>query len=185
VKEGKIVSDSSSNRATLDTHGVSLNVVKVTATCAGISTVQEVLVTIGSSPVAAPEAKDIAIIEFKRDLKHPTRVDNGASAELDRYADALAFTPDAKGVVVGYAMRNEKSQFSAQRAVNTKHYLTKEKGIDPARIELRTGSDNDQRTDLFIIPAGAIFPEEPATKLVDENTVKPIARVLAKANKAH
>ncbi len=100
-------------------------------------------------------------------LKRPTRVDNEAKGELDRYADALAAAPDAKGVVVGYATAKEdtpkkgskkRPDFAARRAVNTKDYVTKEKGIDPARIEPRTGTGDDQKTELWIVPAGATFP---------------------------
>ena len=107
----------------------------------------------------------------------------------DRYADALAAAPDAKGVVVGYAAAKEDEagkggkNFAAQRAVNTKDYLTKEKGIDPARIEARTGS-GDPKVELWIVPAGAVFP--PAnTTAVDEAMVKPVPRVAPKRKKAH
>jgi hypothetical protein len=125
-----------------------------------------------------PQANKFGAIEFKHDLKRPTRVDNEAKGELDRYADALAAAPDAKGVVVGQATKSEqakKGNYAAQRAINTKAYLTQEKGIDPARIEVRAGSEDDQRTDLWIVPADAQFPEEDTVK-VDERQIKPKAR---------
>ncbi len=140
----------------------------------------------------APEAKQFGTIEFKRDIKRPTRVDNEAKGELDRYADALAAAPDSKGVVVGYATAKENTpkkgskhvpDFAAQRAVNTKEYVTKEKGIDPARIEPRTGSGEGQKVDLWIVPAGATFPEA-GTTVVDEAKVKAVPRVAVR-KKAH
>ncbi len=127
-----------------------------------------------------PQANKFGAIEFKHDQKRPTRVDNEAKGELDRYADALAADPEAKGVVVGQATSEEKSKpagrnFAAQRAINTKAYLTEEKGIDPTRIEVRAGSEDDQRTDLWVVPAGAQFPEE-GTEPVNEQKVKAIPR---------
>ncbi len=112
-----------------------------------------------------PQASEPGTIEFKRDARRPTRVDEEAKAELDRYADALAAEPGAKGVVVGYATAKEDRArrapgFAAQRAVNTKSYLTNEKGIDPTRIEPRTGSGNFQKVDLWIVPEGATFPDQ-------------------------
>jgi hypothetical protein len=139
-------------------------------------------------PPPAPVANDFGAIEFKHDLKRPTRVDNEAKGELDRYADALAAAPDSKGVVVGYATTeedatNKGSKFAAERAVNTKDYMTKEKGVDASRIEPRTGTGSDQKTELWIVPAGATFPAE-GTNVVDENKVKPISRAAAPAKKA-
>ncbi len=54
------------------------------------------------------------------------------------------------------------------------------KGIDPARIEVRAGSEDDQRTDLWVVPAGAEFPEEDTVK-VDERQMKAVPRVAPKA----
>ena len=130
-------------------------------------------------PAAKPEANKFGAIEFKHDAKRPTRVDNEAKGELDRYADALAAAPDAKGVVVGQATKAEqakKGNYAAQRAINTKAYLVQEKGVDPARIEVRAGSEDDQRTDLWIVPADAQFPEADTVK-VDEGQVKAVPRV--------
>lgn len=36
----------------------------------------------------------------------------------------------------------------------------KEKGIDPARLEVRTGSGGAQTADIWIVPAGATFNAE-------------------------
>ena len=127
-----------------------------------------------------PQANKFGSIEFKHDLKRPTRVDNEAKGELDRFADALAAAPDAKGVVVGQATSEEKAKpagrkYPAQRAINTKAYLTQEKGVDPARIEVRAGTEDDQRVDLWVVPAGSQFPEE-GTELVNEQQMKAIPR---------
>ncbi len=127
----------------------------------------------------AATAKQYGTIEFQRDSKRPTRVDNEAKGELDRYADALAAAPEVKGVLVGSATAKEalaSSDFAAQRAVNTKDYLTKEKGIDPARIEPRIGGGEGQKVELWIVPGGATF-QGTGTTVVDEAKVKAVPRI--------
>ncbi len=120
-------------------------------------------------------------------------MDNEAKGELDRYADALAAAPDANGVLVGYAKAKETqaskgstkvSDIAAQRAVNTKEYLTKEKGIDPARIEPRTASRNGQKVELWIVPLGATFSQA-GTMVVDQAKVKAVPRVALKRKSVH
>ena len=44
-----------------------------------------------------------------------------------------------------------------QRAANAKDYLVREKGIDPARLEVRTGSAGTQTVDIWFVPTGATF----------------------------
>lgn len=126
-----------------------------------------------------PTPSKFGFIEFVRDLKRPARVDNEAKGELDRYAEALAAVPDATGVLVGYAKSKDGQEhrhvvaLAGERAVNTKAYLTKEKGIDPARVQPRAGSAEDDNFELWVVPAGTSFAPE-GTKLVDEPTVKPL-----------
>jgi hypothetical protein len=62
---------------------------------------------------------------------------------------------------------------AAQRGVNTKQYRIHEKGIDSARIELRTGMATGQTVD-GVVPPGASFSDD-GTTLVDESSVKPQA----------
>lgn len=176
---------------TLDTAGVQSSSITVNCT---VSDDRSLTATASTSvnisvPPPAPVANDFGKIKFEHDLKRPTRVDNEAKGELDRYADALAASPDAKGVVVGYATAKENAtkagkSFAAERAVNTKDYVTKEKGIDPTRIEPRTGSGDDQKTELWIVPAGATFTATD-TKVVNETKVKAIPRLAAPAKKGH
>jgi outer membrane protein OmpA-like peptidoglycan-associated protein len=186
---------------TLDTTGVPQSTITVNCTATddrnlSTSASADVSCMVPAAPVKAEapvqQPSKFGSIEFKRDTKRPTRVDNEAKGELDRYADALAAAPDSRGVVVGYATAKEdeakkgkaKPEFAAQRAVNTKDYLTAEKGIDAARIEARTGSDDDQRVDLWVVPAGATFAES-GTAVVDESQVKAVPRTAVKAEKAH
>jgi len=42
-------------------------------------------------------------------------------------------------------------------AANTKAYLVSEKGIDSARIDIYTGSQDGKAVSIVLIPAGATF----------------------------
>jgi opacity protein-like surface antigen len=118
-----------------------------------------------SPPPAAPLASNLCPVSFERDATRPTRVDNEAKACLDDIALNLQRSSDAKLALVGNqdakesAMkRREKTNFAAERAVNTKQYLVNEKGIDPSRILLYTGTDDAKTVTSTLIPAGAVNP---------------------------
>jgi hypothetical protein len=66
--------------------------------------------------------------------------------------------------------------------VNSKDYLAKDKGVDAARIEPRTGIGEDQKAELWIVPAGARFAAE-GTTVVDESKVKAVPRIALKAKR--
>jgi hypothetical protein len=178
---------------TLDTTGVPAGAVGVHCTVSddrSLTSSANASVKV-SLPAPPPAAEHVRAIEFKNDVKRPTRVDNQAKGELDRYADALAAQPDAKGVLVGYATARESapsknrtltSNFAAQRAVNAKDYVTKEKGIDPTRVEVRTGQGEDRKVELWIVPAGATFAAD-GTSVVNEAQVKAVPRVALKTRK--
>ncbi len=154
------------------------------ATTATTTSAQPVSVNAQSSS-ALPQPSKFGTVEFKRDVKRPTRVDNEAKGLLDRYGDDLAAKPEVNGVVVGFAKASEDVPgFAAKRAVNTKDYLTKEKGIDPARVQPRTARGDEQKAELWIVPAGASFAAEGST-VVDESKIKPVTRVPLKRRSAH
>lgn len=148
------------------------------------------------TPEAAKPLKPskFGAIGFRRDRKHPTRVDDEAKGELDRYAVALDATPELKGVVVGHAgvvvghagakkNRARKMAIAAQRALNTKAYLTGEKGIDGARIASRIGGANRRNAELWIVPSGARFATK-GTRVVDKRRVRTLPRIPLKAGNA-
>jgi len=122
-------------------------------------------------PPPPPTASKLNEINFP-DKKKPARVDNAAKAILDDVALKLQRDADAKAVVIGFADAEElkkktNKNLAAERAYNTKQYLTTEKGIDPARIEVRTGSGDGQKAEIWVVPAGATFTGE-GTTVVDE-----------------
>ncbi len=131
-------------------------------------------------PPPPPTASKLNEIVFPNEKK-PWRVDNTAKAILDDVALRLQREPDAKAVIIGYQDPSEDKNVKklklknlpALRAVDTKYYLTNDKGIDPSRIETRTGTAGGNRAEIYIVPAGATF-NVPDTTVVDENVVKPI-----------
>ena len=109
----------------------------------------------------------------------PWRVDNTCKAVLDDVAQALKNQADAKVVIVGFADPDEvkkRKNLAAERAVDAKAYLSggeAKQAIDPSRLEVRTGSGGGQKTEYWLVPAGASFTQAD-TQPVDETKVKPI-----------
>jgi outer membrane protein OmpA-like peptidoglycan-associated protein len=134
-------------------------------------------------PPPPPTASKLNEINFP-DTKKPWRVDNAAKAILDDVALKLQREADAKAVVIGSADPDEmkvkkNANLAAQRAFNTKEYLTTEKGIDPSRIELRTGGTGT-KAEIWVVPAGASFTGEGTTVVDESKMVKPPAAKPAK-----
>ncbi len=147
-----------------------------------------------------PTVSTLCSISFAKDKERPTRVNNEAKACLDEIALDLQKQSDAKAVVVGESDAKEKAKaekeaklakhnkhlkvedLAAQRAVNTKDYLVKEKGIDASRISVATGTTDDQTVEDYLVPAGATFSV--STTPVDESVVKvQVRKPLAVAHK--
>jgi len=139
-----------------------------------------------------PHVQPLASIDFGADKKRPARADNEAKAVLDGIALELQRQPDAKLVVVGEADAKEQAatakeqtfalkhkhakvvDLAALRAVNVKDYLVTEKGIDASRISVATGTEDAQKVENYLVPAGANFAADvPGTTPVDETMVKP------------
>jgi len=136
-----------------------------------------------------PHVSALCPITFDKDKARPTRVDNEAKACLDQVTDALKNDPTATVVVVGEADAKEKMppmskhakvrDFAAERAVNTKDYLVNEEqsGVDASRISVRTGMEDSQAVQDYLVPAGATFENDvQGTTPVVQSSVKPLAR---------
>jgi outer membrane protein OmpA-like peptidoglycan-associated protein/opacity protein-like surface antigen len=179
----------SGNTATLDTTGASAGPITATATCTdsrGLTATGRASVNV-EVPPPPPQASKLNEIAFKR---NSARVDNTAKAILDDVALRLQREADAKAVIVGYQEPKEKGKnLAAERAANAKQYLTKEKGIDPSRIETRTNpGGSGMKADIYLVPAGATF-NEPGTEVVTAAPTKapygrPAARKPAARKKA-
>jgi hypothetical protein len=77
---------------------------------------------------------------------------------------------DARLILVGHYLSAEKDTAASERDLNARQYLTKEKGIDPTRIQMRIGSDSGKTVDNILVPAGAFF-NDIGTHPFDESTV--------------
>ena len=174
------VSSGAGNTATLSTGGAAVGTVTVTCHLVddlGKAASATTTVTINPpQPPPPPATRALCSQSFARDRKRPTRVDNEAKGCLDDIALALIAEPDAKLVLVAHADSTDKPGAAAQRAVNVKRYLVHDKGIDAARIELRTGTEKERTADAFLIPAGASFAEG-GTTVVDESKFEPQERM--------
>ena len=133
-------------------------------------------------PVAAPTTQNLCTLNFERDTRRPTRVDNEAKACLDDVALNLQRSTDAKLALVGNAAGSEKmgSKKAGERAVNAKDYLVKEKGIDASRVSVYTGSTDGKTVTTTLIPAGANMDTTGDTA-VDESAVKAVPRTAGRA----
>lgn len=130
-------------------------------------------------PPPQPKTQTLCSINFDRDKRRPARVDNEAKACLDDVALNLQRQSDATAVVVGDSATGEKMgpKLAAQRAVNTKDYLVKEKGIDASRVQVRTGSEPGKQVQNYLVPAGANFDNDvQGTTQVNEDSVRPQKR---------
>jgi len=179
---GGTVSGNGAN-ATLNTTGASAGTITVSATCTdsrGLNTQASTQVTVENPPPPPPpQASKLSDCDFANmaKIKKPWRVDNECKGKLDDVAKNLQQNADNKLVIVGNAEPGEKRpNLAAERAVDAKAYLTggeAKLGIDPSRIETRTGSAGTMTDEFWIVPAGGTFSEE-GTQPVDEMKVKPV-----------
>ncbi|MGB6158447.1 MAG: REJ domain-containing protein [Acidobacteriaceae bacterium] len=178
------------NTATLSTTGAPSGTITVTGTVQddkGQTASATTTVNVEAPPPPpAPKMQTLCSIQFDKDKRRPTRVDNEAKACLDDVGLNAQQKADASLVVVGNAApvpapktkyQREHAvtaeQVAAQRAVNTKAYLVTEKGIDASRIQVRTGTNGQNEVEDYLVPAGATFDNDvPGTTPVDENAVK-------------
>ena len=167
----------SSSTATLSTAGAAAGTITVTCNVVddkGQTASTTTSITVNAPPPPpAPQTSQLCSINFDRDKRRPARVDNEAKACLDDISLNLQRSSDAKLAVVGNAGSGEKlgTKLAAERAVNTKDYLVKEKGVDASRVSVYTGTQDGKTVTNTLIPAGANLDSTGITT-VDESTVK-------------
>ena len=158
------------NSATFAAADVNPGIVKITCNVvddrgnAGSATT---LITVAAPPPPpvppAPTAHPLCSVSFERDRKRPVRVDNEAKGCLDDVALGMNRSADSVLYIVGKHDPQEKPEAAAERTLNVKQYLTDEKGIDPARIQVRTGETTGRTVDNVLVPPGARFDTEGTT----------------------
>jgi hypothetical protein len=161
--------------ATLNTAGAPSGVINITCNVVddlGKQATASTQVTINvPPPPPAPQTSNLCSVSFDRDKKRPVRVDNEAKGCLDEIALTLNRESSAKLVIIGKHAADESTDAAEQRALNVEQYLTDEKGIDPSRIELRTGNDPGRTVDSVLVPTGATFAPGDTTTF-DPGSVK-------------
>ncbi len=165
--------------AALSTVGVSPGDVTVTCNVVddkGQTATSNVTIVVAQPPPPppapiAPAMQSLCSITFDRDTKRPDRVDNEAKGCLDDVALTLNRETSDKLLIIGSHADKETNRDSAVRAMNAAEYLTKEKGIDPTRLDLRIGPDNGRTVALMLVPPGAVIDSAAATSF-DTSTVK-------------
>lgn len=169
------------NTGTLNTTGAPAGPITVSATCTdsrGLTASSNAQVNVEQPPPPPPQSSKLSECAFPNKVK-PWRVDNTCKAVLDDVAQALKNQADAKVVIVGFADPDElkkRKNLAGERAVDAKAYLSggeAKQAIDPSRLEVRTGSGGGQKTEFWLVPAGANFTQAD-TQPVDEGKVKPI-----------
>jgi outer membrane protein OmpA-like peptidoglycan-associated protein len=153
----------SGSTATLSTDGAAPGTISIGATCTdsrGLTGQATTQVTVENPPPPPPKASKLSQCDFPNEKK-PWRVDNTCKAILDDVAKNLQQNPDNKLVIVGNAEPTERRKnLAAERAVNSKAYLVggeAKQGIDPSRVEVRTGSAGSKTAEYWIVPPGATF----------------------------
>ncbi|HEX8564936.1 MAG TPA: PKD domain-containing protein [Pyrinomonadaceae bacterium] len=99
--------------------------------------------------------------------KVPTELDrygrlipNAEKARLDNVAIAAQNDPGARLVIVATG----RNAAGARRRANfARNYLVNTRGIDPGRIEIRSGGVGTEETVIWLVPAGAPDPAPAAT----------------------
>jgi hypothetical protein len=173
ASSGQIASNTAT--ATLATAGAVPGTINVTCSVVddlGKQATANTSVTVTAPPPPpTPKLINLCSISFERDRKRPVRVDNEAKGCLDEIALTLNRESSAKLVIVGRHSADESPEAAAQRDLNVQQYLTDEKGIDPLRIELRTGGEPGRSLDSILIPAGASFTPGD-TNTFDRNSIR-------------
>ena len=171
----------SGSTASLNTAGASAGPVTVTATCTdsrGLNTQGSAKVNVENPPPPPPPpaARKLNQCDFPNKVK-PWRVDNTCKAILDDVARNVRQNAESRLVIVGNSDAGEKRpNLAAERAVNSKAYLTSGEahlGIDPTRIETRTGRAGTKTAMYWVVPGGGPYSAE-GTQAVDESKVKAV-----------
>ncbi len=157
---------STGNVTTVTAHGpgdlvINCNVVDDQGRTATATAIINVIASQAAAAMAPlPLQRDMCTVGFERDRRRPARVDNEAKACLDDIALAMQREQDATLVVLGNHANNESASLAAERAVNVKQYLTAEKGIDPARVQVRATDGGARSVTSIFLPIGSSFNEE-------------------------
>jgi outer membrane protein OmpA-like peptidoglycan-associated protein len=165
---------SSRNQATLDTTDSAPGPIAVRATAFDdrqLSASTVVNVNVEAPAPSAPAAQKLMELEFKSGSAY---VDNRSKAVLDDVALKMQQDPNLNAVLAGSAIAGEGGNMALRRAQNAMAYLTKSKGIDPQRIQVKANPEPGQKVEVWTLPAGATLPATtPGTAQPPQTTAPP------------
>ncbi|HEY0760476.1 MAG TPA: hypothetical protein VGD59_14590 [Acidisarcina sp.] len=171
------------NTATLSVGGAPAGSITVTCNVADdkggtASATATVNVTVPTPPEVkhvVPQCQDTPAIGFT-DPQRPARVNNEAKACLDAVTLSAKTQSDATVVIVGEQSSSAHPGLAAQRAANTKQFLTTDEGIDASRVSIRTGTADKDTVEAYLVPAGANFDADVMGTTAVDDSVKPQVR---------
>jgi outer membrane protein OmpA-like peptidoglycan-associated protein len=149
---------SNRNQATLDTTDTGPGPISVRATAFDdrqLSASTVVTVNVEAAAAALPTAQKLMELDYKPNSGY---VDNRSKAVLDDVALKLQQDPNLNVVLTGSGDAGEPRSMGLQRAQNAMAYLTKAKGIDPQRIQVKAGTEPGRKVEVWTLPAGAQLP---------------------------
>jgi hypothetical protein len=114
-----------------------------------------VTVNVEAAAPAMATAQKLMELDYKPNSGY---VDNRSKAVLDDVALKMQQDPNLNAVLSGSADSGEPRSMGLQRAQNAMAYLTKAKGIDPQRIQVKAGTEPGRKVDVWTLPAGATLP---------------------------
>ena len=149
---------SNRNQATLDTTDSGPGPIAVRATAFDdrqLSASTVVTVNVEAAAPAVPTAQKLMELDYKPNSGY---VDNRSKAVLDDVALKMQQDPNLNAVLSGSADSGEPRSLALQRAQNAMAYLTKSKGIDPQRIQVKAATEPGRKVEVWTLPAGATLP---------------------------
>ena len=98
-------------------------------------------------PAAPARTKESCLVRFDLDARHPTAVEDEAKICLDQIGVDLKRSPSTRLALIGNSGTRDaagrptgtSAADAAERARNSRDYLVKSAGIDPARIQILAG----------------------------------------------
>lgn len=149
---------SNRNQATLDTTDTPSGPIAVRATAFDdrqMSASTVVTVNVEAPAPALPTPQKLMELDYKTGSAY---VDNRSKAVLDDVALKMQQDPNLNAVLAGQAQPGEGGTMALRRAQNAMEYLTKSKGIDPQRIQVKASTEPGQKVEVWTLPAGAALP---------------------------
>ena len=193
TSDGGQVSGSGTSATVTATQADAGHSITVTGTVSddrGLHTTCTAAIDVPAPPPAAPACvniEDWGQCTFEKDPRRPWRVDNDCKDTLDKLALRLQQAPGGTLDIVGSIIEAEaakKPTLGAQRAVNTKYYLTTDGPTksDASRIHPRQGDNEGQVVHFYFVPEGNLCSGQTESgSAVDESTIQPQSRTGRKA----